>query len=144
MFRKILVAFDGSLYSRRALRLACELAKVYGSKVSVIYVIPDTSPLQEPKSGLPKPEKGYLEFLKAQGKVIIEGAKQLAKEYGIHVDTEILEGHPVEKICWCAKKGRFDLIIMGKRGTNAMRRLGMGSNSERVARACDENVLIVR
>ncbi len=144
MFKKILVAFDGSLYARRALDLACSLAKVHNSKLTVLYVIPYGPPLQKLSSGLPKPDREYLEFLRKQAEMIIEGAKEIVEKSGVDADFEILEGHPVERICWYAAEGKFDLVILGKRGADAVKKLGMGSVSERVVRACDRNVLIVR
>lgn len=144
MFRKILVAFDGSLYAQRALNLACSLAKAHNSKLTVLYVIPCISPLQRPGPELPKPDKEYLEFLRRQAEMIMEGAKEIVEKSGIKADMEVLEGHPVEKICWYAKEEKFDLVVVGKRGADAVRKLGMGSVSERVIRTCDRNVLVVK
>ena len=144
MFKKILVAFDGSIYAQRALNAACSLAKVHNSKLTVLYVIPYGSPLQRHSPRLPKPDREYLEFLRKQAEMIMEGAREIVEKSGVEANLEVLEGHPVERICWYANEGGFDLVVVGKRGADAVEKLGMGSVSERVVRTCNQNVLVVK
>ena len=53
-------------------------------------------------------------------------------------------GNAGEQIATLARKGKFDLVMMGSHGHGALARLVMGSVAGRVVASCEVPVLIVR
>lgn len=138
MFKRIIVAIDGSDHSAKALTYAAELAKSYGSSIYLVHAFPHTSDLI-----------GYDEYEKlvarreAVGQDILQAARQsLAGTLDIH--EELLEGPPAEAILAVAEARQADLIIMGTRGRNSLQGLLFGSVSHRVAHYANCPVMLVR
>jgi nucleotide-binding universal stress UspA family protein len=145
MIERILVAYDGSMFSQKALKLASAISKKMGSEISVIYVIPISPPYSESKYDQPKPDHNYLEFLKNHAGKVIEDAKNIAGKEGIKINSMILKGSPVDEICKKANEENVDLTVLGSRGTNLNSKVfGLGSVTERVARVLTKSILIVK
>ena len=139
MFKNILVAYDGSLNSRRALDVAVEIAKCAQARVHLVYAY-DKIP-----SFLGEPNLQELvdKVLIAAREMVESAAAQLKAEY-IRVTTNVLEGPPAEAILDVAEAEKFDLIVMGSRGLGRLQGLLLGSVSDRVLHHAKIPVLIVR
>ena len=59
-------------------------------------------------------------------------------------DARILPGLPAEQIVRVAEKEKVDLIVLGTQGHSGLKRLMIGSVTDRVLRACQCPVLAVR
>lgn len=139
MFNKILVAYDGSPHSDRALDTALALAKYTQSELVLVHAhdkIP--SYLGDPN------------FQQAVNRAVIAGrellgtAAERARAAGAQVTTNVLEGPPAEAILRVAEAERCDLIVMGSRGLGQLKGLLLGSVSERVLQHATIPVMIVR
>lgn len=142
MFEKIIVAVDGSPHAERALEVAVDLAKRYGSSLSIVTVIPtmvvvaSTEPWVPPQ--LPETESKYYHGL-------LEKSVNKAKELGVAVKKgDCLEGHVVEELLSYADKEIPDLFVMGSRGLSTARRLMLGSVSDALTHHLKCPVLIVK
>ncbi|WFO74657.1 universal stress protein [Desulfurococcaceae archaeon MEX13E-LK6-19] len=139
-FSRILVAFDGSVYAKKALNIACALSLALGCRVRVVHVV-DTTHVGIMVSGIGIVlEKSLLE----KGRSLIIEAKELAKKHGVDVEVSLRRGHPADEIIREAKEWKADLIIMGSRGLGGFEKLLLGSVSDSVARLAPCPVLIVR
>jgi nucleotide-binding universal stress UspA family protein len=137
---KILAPVDGSECACRAARFAVELARDLGASVTLMYVFDAPS---WAVAGMVA--KGDLERTKehvARGS--FDAAALALGEQGRDVRHHIDIGHPAERIVAHAQAGRFDLIVMGRRGVSPMRDLLTGSVSERVSRHAHCPVTLVR
>jgi nucleotide-binding universal stress UspA family protein len=72
----------------------------------------------------------------------LDKAKNFQKT--LKVSKELVEGRPAEKIVETAKKGMFDLIVVGSRGLSGFKEIFLGSVSNRVADKAHCPVLIVK
>src|SRR5947209_7067546 len=112
MFRKILVALDGSEVSQRALESALELGTQLGAAVTVLSVV-ERLPAYAATVGETDEAKnhatGYFDELQIE-------AVRLAAKHGIDLSGEVRYGHAAERIVEFAKEGGFDLIILGGKG----------------------------
>jgi nucleotide-binding universal stress UspA family protein len=140
MFQRILVPLDGSDRAEQAIATAANLARVSGGSIVLLQVVnPDITHLETPGISM--------ETLDAE----IERAKQYLAMIaacnilsGISVTTEVLTGDPALTIFPAAHAHQADLIIMCSHGSTGIRRWGIGSVSQKVARCSPLPVLILR
>ncbi|GAB5046172.1 universal stress protein [Thermodesulfovibrio sp. TK110] len=138
-YRSILVAFDESEYSKKALQRACELAKIEDSTISVIYVIPRYQEMVEFFS-----TESIKHALIDEAKKILSEAEKIALKYNVSIKKILHEGSISEKIVQTANLMLYDLIIMGTYGWKGVDKVIMGSNVERVIINSSLPVIIVK
>src|SRR5215472_14216203 len=136
---RILVAYDGSPASRRALDWAVRLAKDNaGGSVRVIGVaatleatalIPDAV---DPGSSV-----------EMRRRDLAEAASALAAA-GVPADTTLKVGNPAEEIIAAGDEGDVDLILVGSTGAGRAVRFLLGSVSDRVVRYANRPVMVAR
>jgi len=63
---------------------------------------------------------------------------------GVRVQSRILSGNVVDKICEYAEEVNADMVLVGSRGLGNIGSLVLGSVSERVVHKCSRSVLVVR
>ena len=63
---------------------------------------------------------------------------------GVRVQSRILSGNVVDKICGCAEEVNADIVLVGNRGLGNIGSLVLGSVSERVVHKCTRSVLVVK
>ncbi len=140
MFRKILLAYDGSEGANRALAVGIDLAKIHGAELWAVAV-------QEklPRfSGTIDEVQEEKRFADEQYGKLLEAAKVKAKEAGIELKTLMRPGHPAQTIVAAAKEGKFDLVLMGHTGLSGVWAAFLGTTAEKVSRHAPCSVLIVR
>jgi len=154
MFDKILVAVDGSDYSKRAMGYAVELAEKFGSTITLIHVYSTVIPMIPVADALTSPTvtapasaavaAKIAEDAKKLGDRILEDAERVVKERGIPVEMVLKEGDVVKEIVAEAQKGGFNLIVIGHRGMSRLSELFLGSVSEGVGHKAPCPVMIVK
>jgi nucleotide-binding universal stress UspA family protein len=141
MYKKIVLAVDGSEASTNAVKHAVELAKNNKSTLIALYVI---TPIDVTDIETFKPEMLH-EGLKKEGEKILSEIKELAGKQGVEVQTRVEDGIPDEKICEVAGDSDADLIIMGSHGRTGFGKVFIGSITERViSKEKCRPVLVVR
>lgn len=138
-FRSVLVAFDGSDFSRKALERACTLSKKEGAEITVLYVIPR----YEEMIGFIRTDS-IRESLSEGAAKIIDSAEGLASSRGAEIKKMVREGQGAEEIANCAAELHSDVIIIGTYGWRGVNRAIMGSATERVIMNAGCPVLAVK
>ena len=139
MFKKILLATDGSPDAGQALVYARDLALRDGAQVIVVHAFePVPTYLGDPVEGR------VLGRHVAAGEVVADDAAAKLQEAGVDVIVEVLEGPPAEAILNVANVRQCDLIVMGSRGYGTLARLLLGSVSHRVLAHARVPVMIVK
>ena len=145
MYKKALVAVDGSGPSLEAVATARDLLKE-GSlqSFSLINVIPFPyiTNVGEGLMMFPIPID-FEQQMKSSAQEIMEQSLKIAGS-DLQLETLIEFGAPAETILQAAEKGLYDLIIIGNRGLNQVKRLFLGSVSTRVVSLADCAVLVVK
>ncbi len=124
-FKNILVSTDGSEHARIAVTEAIEIAKRSGSGLTAVSVVPSKD-----------------EEEKAQANV--DDVVRAAQQADIRTETIILVGKPHEVIVEVAKDRGVDLIVMGAYGKTGLKRILMGSTTEKVIKLTECAVLVAK
>lgn len=122
--RHILIAYDGSDESSKALRAGIALAPALGAKVTITMV-----------AALGAEDAAFAALHKA---------KEEALEAGVTANAEPLHGDPETQILELKESIGADLIVMGAYGHTRIRELILGSTTTHVLRKSDAPVLLVR
>lgn len=138
-YHSLLVPFDGSESGKKALARACELSKLDGGEITVMYVIPRYEEMMD----FFKTE-AITKSLFSEAAKIVDEAKKIASAQGVQIKATVLEGHAADKIMELAGKLKNDLIIMGTHGWRGMNKAIMGSTAERVIAYASCPLLVVR
>ncbi len=148
MFKKILVAVDGSKHALKAAKVACGIAAA--SEDASILLLTVTRQFK-----VTPQLKQYLlaENLMGEPKYVLDEmteqilleAKAIAKEAGIkNIKTLVKEGKPARTIVDFASNNNIDLIVMGSRGVGEVEALLLGSVSHKVSTLAKCTCIIVR
>ncbi|CDQ21154.1 Nucleotide-binding universal stress protein, UspA family [Halobacillus karajensis] len=139
MYKKILLAADGSDHSIRTAVRAAELAKLQGDgKVTIIYVIDGD---QSKSDVLSEGDQGMIEQRRQQRLKPIE---DILQEKNAPYQITIEHGEPGPTIVKYANENAFDLVVIGSRGLNTLQEMVLGSVSHKVAKRAKCPVMIVK
>ncbi|SFR50052.1 Nucleotide-binding universal stress protein, UspA family [Marinobacter gudaonensis] len=146
MFKRILVAVDGSKTSLKALDKAIELQKLTDAEIYIICVYKHHS-LFEASLSIGRPQEMDIpdKVLSEYAKEVVNHAKELAKEHGAtKLRGFVKGGRPSKVIVKFAQDKEADLIVVGTRGTHSDKDgMILGSVSHRVASHAKCPVLVV-
>ncbi|WP_104471731.1 universal stress protein [Acinetobacter indicus] len=143
-FQHILVPVDGSETSYAAVAKAVELAKAFGSKVTVAQVL-----TLDPYIASEYISAGQTNDLIERARVSIlktlDEAKAKFQEQGVAVESRLLEGQVIHReIARAATEMNADLIVMGSHGRTGLKKLFLGSVAQSVLGEGNVPILIVR
>ncbi len=136
-WNKILVATDGSRYSEAAVEKAINFAGSYGGEL-VIESIVDV-----PAEFYGEAPEAW-DNLVTKAKSFVEAARQKAETAGVKAQGIVKETETWQAIIDLAKEKSADTIIMGSHGRTGLKRLLMGSVTEKVIGHAPCPVLIVK
>lgn len=143
IFKKIMIATDGSEPAKRATDIAIEIAKLSDAKLYAVHVISMgfysmTLPTDE------QWEKAFQQRIVTEGKEATAYVENAAKAANLEVESVVLRGRPAEEILGFAERNDIDLIVMGTLGRTGIKRFLLGSVAEKVVIYSNKTVLVVR
>ena len=146
MYKKILVAVDGSKAALKALDGAIDMQQLTGAEIYLLCVFKHHS-LFEASLSMVRPQDIQIpdQALNEFAKGVVEQAKEHAKEQGgTKVRGFVKGGRPSKTIVNFAKEKGVDLIVLGRHGTHSDKDgMLLGSVSHRVASLADCPTLVV-
>ena len=140
LYEKILIATDGSEYTKNAVDYGIDLAKNTGAKLFTIYVVDTAAFASIPMDAAWESMYG---LLKQEGGEAIKYVAERAETEGLEVEGNLIEGHPADEIIKYSEKNSISLIIMGTLGKSGLDRFLLGSVAEKVVRNSKIPVLVV-
>lgn len=140
MYRRILVAYDGSAGARKALDVGLDLAQRLGADLATL-AVEERLPHYAATVGEMAEEKASRDryFADLQAEVSERG-----QDRGLATHTEVRAGQAARVTTHYAAEGRFDLLIVGHKGHSDVWGLFMGSTADKISRHAPCSVLIVR
>lgn len=149
MFKKILVATDGSPTSKKAVETALKL-KIQAPDVEVAILHVSEAPFKmvaEPGVEYSSkiavlPNSSRINMIREKDE-ILEEARVIAEEMGVKVRLFNKIGDPASIIIGEAERGGYDLIVIGGEGLGKSGRI-LGSVASKVLNQFKGSVLVVR
>ncbi|EDZ99933.1 UspA domain protein [Burkholderia sp. H160] len=146
MYQHILVALDGSDFSKRALKEAVSLAVLTKGVVHPVYVV-DKTPIFS-YAGYYDPIT-LIDALRKDGHSVLDEAQQTCVDAEVPCRAELIESESLSDdvasaVLRHAEQIHADLLVMGTHGRRGVRRLVIGSVAERVLRFSRCPVLLLR
>ena len=157
MYKKILVPYDDSEPSNKALDHAAAIAKMSGgSEVILLYVIAEfptyhfiERPARSIKTGetitLSQYFKEIYELMEESANDVLDKKKEeIKKTAGLEIRTKLLTGHISNAIIDFAAKEKVDLIVIGNVGRSGISKIRtLGSVSRSVSERAPCPVMII-
>jgi len=136
-FKKVLIATDGSRYSELAKKRAIDFAGSYGGELVAVSAVDVPSELyaESPKT---------VEELVKKARSYVEAIKNEAGQTGIKTEVIVREGEAYRVITDTARETGANIIVMGSHGRTGLKRLLMGSVTEKVIGHTPCPVLVVK
>ena len=139
MYKKILLAVDGSEHSIRASKEAARIAAAADdSQVTVVFVADHDNAKNDVL------HSGSSLELDLQRRKKIQPVEESLASGNISYTVKILHGTPGPAIVEYANKEQFEILILGSRGLNSLQEMVLGSVSHKVVKRADCPVLIVK
>jgi nucleotide-binding universal stress UspA family protein len=139
MFKKILVASDGSSTSLESARIAGDIAKTYSAALTVATVA--YFPRVYASDVGPDMQEGYIE----EWKRVLSDTVDVVKAGGIEPEAKLLrEEEPAKALLGEAERGGYDLLVVGRTGAGSPGSNMMGGVSRKLAEGASCSVLMVR
>jgi nucleotide-binding universal stress UspA family protein len=148
MYRKFLIAIDGSELAGKAIDQGLKLAKETNASVVFCTVTEMWSPAEmanEAVAGLSNPVEAYEQMAKEAAQKILDGASKAAKAAGVNSESVHVSDKAVaEGIVETTDARGCDLVVMATHGRRGIGRLLLGSETTEVLHYSKVPVLVVR
>lgn len=139
MFKKILLAYDGSGHTAAALRQSSELARLCNAELHVLGIVATMG-----GAAIAQASEPYDLFCIEREQI----EKALADAYinlhdqGLHITTSIREGDPANEIAACVHEIKADLVVVGHTDKGFIARWLLGSTGTKLIHDLPCNLLI--
>jgi nucleotide-binding universal stress UspA family protein len=147
MYDNILVPTDGSTAAENAVDQAVDVAAKYGSTVHALYVVDvDATSYSLGTEQVDRIRQGNLDEMtevKAQADAATGHVADVAAEHGVPVEEHVTAGEPARAIRKFVEENDIDLVMMGSHGRSGLKRVILGSVTEKVLRRTRLPVLVV-
>jgi nucleotide-binding universal stress UspA family protein len=139
VYKKLLIAHDGSDGARKALATAIYLAKRFRAQLHMLSV--------EEVPRFPTTMDEIVEEQQEAGRFfdkLIAQAVAQAKKDGVRLQAHVAAGHAVPTIVEFIERGGFDLLVIGYMGHSAIYNRLIGATTDRLVELAPCQVLVVK
>lgn len=140
MFRKILVAIDGSAGANKALGTAIDLAKHYEAELHSISVEERLPHYAATVGEVVETKQEAVDYFRR----VVADAELAATAHGVQLNSHVLPGHEVGTIVQFVKERHFDVLVIGFMGHSRIFDRIWGGTSQNLARLAPCSVLVVK
>lgn len=141
--RTIIAATDFSTSATRAVRQAAHLAQAWGAKLILVHVFND-SVWASLRAVYDLPGWNEVKPVVNQRARLMQLGKEIAAEFGVPVDMEVLTGRASQQIGEIVAARKAELLVVGEHGENWVRDIVLGGTALKVIEAARIPVLLVR
>jgi nucleotide-binding universal stress UspA family protein len=142
--KKILVPYDFSSFSTKALNYALKFAEQFDAAVLAVHVLQPIPILPADVLAVPPIPDTTGDQLPAIDARLRKLCRRVATTHHLNVTSLVVVGTPYERIVETAEAENADLIVIATHGYTGLKHFYMGSTAERVVRHAPCPVLVVR
>lgn len=144
MYDTVVFPTDGRKASETASDHALDLAEEHDASLYLVYVVEEAvldvvQAVEDERS-----EKEIERELERGGRRVVDEVAESARDRGLSVETEVRRGEPRDEIAGYSEEVDADLVVMGTEERPEEYRDVLGSTTERVLRASNTPVLVVK
>lgn len=139
---KILLAVDGSKYSKRMLAYVAAHDEWLGERHR--YTVLTVVPYMPARMAAVAPRETIERYYHDEQEAALKSVRTFFAQRGLNGEFVGETGDAAEQITVCARKGKHDLIVMGSHGRSNLANLVMGSVATKVLAGSSAPVLLVR
>jgi len=148
IYDKILIPYDGSKFSEKALETAKTLAKTSDAALYIVSIL-DVSYVSPPGLIRSKETRKSIDqvrnSIRRSVETALEQRERECKYVGIKASTQISEGSVSDELLKFITKNKIDLVVIGSQGLSGFSKLkALGSVSRKISELADCPVMIVR
>ncbi|WP_276271975.1 universal stress protein [Haloarcula litorea] len=140
-YDEVLLPTDGSEAADAAVDHAVAVAAAAGARLHAVSVINLDDVVASPDYTMPT---GLLDQLQSEAEEATGEIVDRAREAGADAVAEVRQGYPTRDLLEYAEDNEVDLVAMGTQGRTGLRRVLLGSTTERLIRRSEVPVLAVR
>ena len=144
IFKKILVAVDGSEVTEEIIDYAIEIAKLSDAELYILHMISISAVSAPGPAPVAAPWIPLQNILREEGEKILSDVEKVIEKTGVPFNTEIQEGNPAEGILKYASEIDVDLIIIGTIGKSKLEKILIGSVTQKVLQLSTIPVLSIK
>jgi len=141
--KKILVPTDFSDSAHHALTYGTSFAREYGAELVLLHVVENLT-VGYASDLFPVPMAEVFQEISGYARAELAKLGAEAREKGVSVREEVVQGKPSAEIIRFAREGDVDMIVLGTHGKGMLDQALFGSTTERVVRRAPCPVLTVR
>jgi universal stress protein A len=142
--KKVLVPYDFSSFSTKALSYALKFAEQFNAAVLAVHVVQPIPVLPTDVLATPPLPDTTGDQLPAIDSRLKRLCRRVATTHHLNVTPLVVVGTPYERIVEIAESENADLIVIATHGYTGLKHFYMGSTAERVVRHAPCPVLVVR
>ena len=139
---KILIAVDGSDYTKRMLAYVAAHDEWFGKRHS--YTVMHGVLAVPHRAAAFVGQKAVEEYYESEADLVFRPIRAFFAQQGLEATFVHTVGHVAESIANLAEDGKFDLVMMGSRGNGEVANMVLGSVATKVLAKCSVPVLLVR
>ncbi len=139
---KILLAVDGSAYTKKMLAYLATHIEMFGPKNQ--FALINAQPPLPPRARAAVGADVAKQYHDDEATKVTAPVLKFLKRHDITPEVITKVGRAGELIAKAAESGKFDLVIMGSHGNGALGNLVMGSVATQVVANCSVPVMLVR
>ena len=139
---KILVAADGSRYSKRMLAYLAAHDEWLGNHHD--YTVVHSVMAVPPRAAAALDKSVLTSYYESEAEKVFKPIRTFFGKQKLNANFVAKVGHAADNIAAVASKGKFDLLVMGSHGHSSLGNLVMGSVATKVMAHCSTPVLLVR
>jgi nucleotide-binding universal stress UspA family protein len=149
---KLLLATDGSRDSQAAVDFLQAMELPASSQITILHIV--QKQIYQTEQALTADSKNETEFAKLaeellevrgrDGAKLLEKTRKALSSHDLPIQERLVFGNPAAEILKTARYMKADLIVMGSRGTTGVKRLFLGSVSNKVVHSAGCSVAVIR
>jgi len=138
----VFFATDGSQYSQTAEQILAEFPFKERPRLTLAHVCA-AADLHSIASDVTSPITAMLDRCRDEATKLLQSISQRCGSWAGETSFELLDGHHADSLLSAVERLRPDVVVCGARGLGAVRRMLLGSVSERLAKHAPCSVLVV-